>query len=465
MNATLTRWVSFFTLAGGLALAGPAPGRGGDTWPSLHNGGNTSISAANLPVEWSPDRGVAWAVELPGYGQSAPVVWDGQVYVTAIDGDHKETCYVHAYDAKTGRRLWEHRFAATVRVRNSYMTSRAAPTPVADRDGVYALFESGDLHALTHAGKKRWAVTLFDNAERKFDNAHGYGASPTQTARAVVVLVDHRGPSYLLALAKETGEPLWKTERKSRSSWTSPQVTRVDGREQVVVSSSGTVDGYDAETGKQLWSHTGLSGNNIPSVTVQGDRVYVGAGISQREKDESSAAASNVCLRITPDAKAGVEVAWQPKKAVCHYVSPLVHRGYAYYLNQAGVLSCLDAATGKEVYAERTGGPCWAQPIAAGDHIYLFHKDGVATVLKAGPRFEIVARNRLWKEESPPRPRRSYEYEPQGPNDTRPRKPEAHYQDPIVYGVAAVDGAFFGRLGTHLYSIRVAAEAKPLPRP
>src|SRR5262245_59467503 len=134
-----------------------ALGQAGDSWTSLHNGGDTSMEASNLPVEWSPARGVAWSAALPGYGQSAPVVWAGQVYVTAIDGDSKEWCFVRAHDARTGRLVWEHRFPATVRVRNSYMVSRAAPTPVVDRDGVYALFESGDLHALTHAGKKRWA--------------------------------------------------------------------------------------------------------------------------------------------------------------------------------------------------------------------------------------------------------------------------------------------------------------------
>jgi outer membrane protein assembly factor BamB len=230
-------------------------------------------------------------------------------------------------------------------------------------------------------------------------------------------------------------------------------VTRVGGKDQVVISSGGTVDGYDAATGQLLWSHAGLSGNQIPSVTVQGDRVYVGADLGRREKGDDSAAASNCCLRIVPGSAAGYEVVWKAKRALSHYVSPLVHRGHAYYLSRTGVLYCLDAKTGAEVYAERTSGPCWAQPIAAGDHIYLFHKDGQTTVVKAGPRFEPVTRNRLWKEDAPPLPGRSYEYEPQGPKDPRPRKPEAHYMDPIVYGVAAVDGAIYVRIGTALYRV------------
>ncbi len=455
MNPKWSQWRPY--LAGLLLMLSSAHAHGSDSWPSLHNGGNTAFEAVKLPLEWSPQRGITWSIELPGYGQSAPVVWGGQVFITAIDGDNKEWCFVHAYDAKTGKRAWEHKFAATVKTKNSYMVSRAAPTPIVDRDGVYALFESGDLHALTHAGKARWQTALFDDGERKFINGHGYGASPAQTTNAIVVVVDHKGPSYLTALSKETGKPLWQTERKSRSSWTSPQVTRVGDQEQIVISSAGTVDGYDAQTGKQLWSHKGLAGNNICSVTVRGEHVYVGAGISQQEKDNASVPGSNCCLRITLDSKVGYELLWKSKKAACHYVSPLVHGKYAYYVNQVGVLFCLDARTGEELYSERTSGPCWAQPIASGDNVYVFHKEGQTTIVRAGPRFEAVARHRLWNEDAPPLPKRSFDYDPQGPNDTRPAKARPQYQDPIVYGVAAVEGAFFVRLGTHLMSVGSAA--------
>ncbi len=191
----------------------------------------------------------------------------------------------------------------------------------------------------------------------------------------------------------------------------------------------------------------------VRAAVVDDQDVYVGAGLAQREKDADAVAASNLCLRIVPDSAAGYEVAWKAKKATCHYVSPLVHRGHAYYLNQAGVLFCLDAKTGEEAYAKRTSGPCWAEPIACGGHVYLFHKDGRTTVVKAGPRYEAVGTNRLWKEGSPPLPGRSYDYEPTGPKDPRRAKPPAHYLDPLVYGAAAVDGAFFVRLGTRLYCV------------
>lgn len=429
----------------------PTSVRGGESWPSFHNGGNTSVQCKNLPEIWSPERGVAWVAALPGYGQSAPVVWKGRVYVTAISGDNKEHCHVLAFEAETGKLIWKRKLTATVQVKNSYMVSRAASTPLVDENGLYVLFESGDLRTFTHEGKPRWELALFDSGEKAFQNGHGYGSSPAQTEEAVIVLVDHRGPSYLLAVSKKTGKPLWKTARSSRSSWSSPQVTRVGEQEQIIVSSTGSVDGYDAKTGKQIWSHQGLSGNTIPSVTVQGELVFVGAAISQRQPDAEKATASNCCLRITPESKHGHQVLWKAKKALCHYVSPLVHRGHVYYVNKVGAVHCLDVRTGKQLNVKRMAGPCWAQPIGCGDHVYLFHKNGETTVFREGPKMEVIVSNHLWNKNAPPLPGRGYDYAPQGPDDTRPAKPARHYLDPLVYGVAAVDGAFFVRIGTHLY--------------
>jgi len=425
---------------------------GGENWAAFHNGGNTSISAANFPLRWSPEGGLGWAASLPGYGQSAPVVWRDRVYVTAVEGDNRERCFALAIDARTGRSLWTKTFASTVTMKNSYMVSRAAPTPLVDANGVYVLFGGGDLHALSHRGRPLWHCSLFDK-ERAFQNSHGYGSSPAQTDAAVIVLVDHRGPSYLAAISKATGKLLWKTQRESRSSWTSPHVTRVGSHTQIVVSSGGTVDGYDADTGEQLWSLEGISGNLIPSATVQGVHVFVGASIS-RNGNSRLAAKSNCCLQITPGEAPGYKLLWRAEKAVCDYASPLVHRGYTYYINKVGVLYCLDATTGRQCYAERIGNPCWAQPIAAGEHVYFFGKKGTTTVVRAGPTFETLATNRLWTKGSAPLPDRSYEYEPESASDPRPRQPGSEYLDPIVYGVAAVDGAFYVRLGTHLFCIR-----------
>jgi outer membrane protein assembly factor BamB len=430
------------------------------SWTSFHNGGNASMASEHLPVHWSPDEGIAWQNQLPGYGQSAPVIWNNRIYVTAIDGDKKEHCLLLCLDAISGHELWRCQFKSTTTMKNSYMVSRAAPTPLVDANGIYALFESGDLHAVSHSGEPQWHRALFDDAEKKFQNGHGYGSSPAQSADAVIVLADHQGPSSLTAISKSSGEILWQTDRTSRSSWTSPHVTQVGKSTQVIVSSGGSVDGYDAMSGKQLWSRPDIAGNLIPSATVVGDLVFVGASESRRGVSPEAAAASNCCLRIRPDMTEGFELLWKANKAVCHYISPLVHDGFVYYVNNLGVVRCLEASTGQEVYATRMGEPCWAQPVAVADRLYFFGKRGVTKVVRAGAAYELLAENRLWPADQPPLPDASYEYTPESETDSRPREASNEYMDPLVYAAVPAGEAFIVRLGTHLF--RIDGKSKPV---
>jgi outer membrane protein assembly factor BamB len=308
---------------------------------------------------------------------------------------------------------------------------------------VYCFFEGGNLIALTHAGKVRWERSLVTDYG-EFKGGHGLGSSPCQTADTLFVLVDHPGPCYLLAVDKATGKTKWKADRTTRTSWSSPVVAVRNGKPEVVVSSNGSVDGYDPGTGKRLWEHTGLAGNTLPSASASGDVILVGAGAGRGAGDPKAAGRSNCCLTLTDDGgKPGYKVAWGADGATASYATPLAHKGHAYFVNATGVLYCLDLKTGKELYAERLPAACWASPIAAGDHVYFFCKDGRAAVVKAGGEFDVVSTNRLWE---PTKPQKK-EAEPKG------KEPAGEYLDPIVYGVAAADGAFFVRTGTRLYRV------------
>lgn len=236
--------------------ADPTPA---ESWPGFRGDGSSTSAAKNLPIRWSPAENLAWRPPLPGYGQSSPVVWKDRVFVTAIDGAEKEKLLVLAVDARSGAVVWGKEFAAATRGKNNPMMSRAAPTPVADAAGVYAFFESGDVVALDHAGDERWRRSLAGDYGA-FKNNHGVGSSPAQTDKAVMVLVDDLGPSYLVALDKSTGKNLWKADRQGRTSWTSPVVARAGGSDAVVVSSGGSLTAYDAATGRELAALDGLVG-------------------------------------------------------------------------------------------------------------------------------------------------------------------------------------------------------------
>ena len=378
-----------------------------DSWRGFRNGG-TSASVSKLPTRWSPSSGVAWQRELKGYGQSVPIIHRGRVFVTSVDGPMKDSCIVECLDLESGASLWSFQFDAANRSPSNFMASRAAPTPVVDDHGAYAFFETGDCIALDLSGKKLWRREL-TTEYGKFDNNHGLGCSPTQTDELVLLNIEHKGPSYLIALNKRNGQTVWKVDRPSSSSWSSPIVTRCAGQECIVVSSAGAVTGYAAATGQQLWNIDSLSGNSVPSPTVLGSRLFVGARTPEFGSD-GEAARSNLCIELSTQTGGVPTIAWRAAKAVSDYASPVVSDNCVYFLNKVGVVHCLDAKSGTSNYVSRLGTQCWATPIVAGNLVYFFGKDGRTQVIKSGPTFEIFASNDLWDLTKPPKPEHYVEY-------------------------------------------------------
>jgi outer membrane protein assembly factor BamB len=431
-----TTFVFLALIATGIAVSAS------DTWPGFRGTGD-GTAKGEYPTEWSPKKGIAWTVDLPGYGQSSPVVWNGGVYVTAVDGEQREKGYVVALDAKIGKEKWRHTFEPTQKAKWAYTISRAAPTPCVDAAGVYCFFEGGNLIALDHAGKVRWERNLVKDYG-EFQGGHGVGSSPAQTSDALFILIDHRGPSYLVALDKTTGKTKWKADREQRGGWASPVIATRDGKPEVIASSAGTIIGYAVGTGKELWKLENVIGNTLPSASVVGDRVLFGGGQSRSKADAPAGAKGNGCLKlITKEGKPNFETAWNAKAGISNYATPLGYEGIAYFVNQVGVVYAHDLASGKELFSERLDGACWASPVGAGKHVYFFGKDGTTTVLKAGKEFDKVASNKLW--DAKPKPN--------GGGDSGEKGPIPEYGDPIVYGVAAADHAFFIRTGTRLFRV------------
>lgn len=368
-----------------------------DDWPAFLGGTQRQTATGPVPLEWSPEQNIRWQTPLPGHGQSSPVVVDGQVYLTAVEGPNKETNLVICLELAGGEPLWQHSSASSLPVKNDTYTSRAAPTPVADADGVYAFFESGNLVALDPEGEVRWQRDLLADYGR-YEGRFGLGASLAQTDDRVFVLADNEGPSYLLALEKSTGETLWKTDRTSRVSWSSPMILNVAGEPQIVVSSAGSVDGYDPQDGRQLWTLGDVGGNTVASPVPFGEgRFLVGASAGRNGENSEGARRSNMAVAVEPDGDGyRAEVLWRNEKASSSFGSPIVHRGLAYYTNRAGVLFCLDAKTGKPQYTVRLQSN-WATPLAVEDRVYVFGKNGETTVLAAGPKKQVLAVNDLWK--------------------------------------------------------------------
>lgn len=422
-----------------------------EKWPGFLGAGASPLKAETIPTQWSVEKNVAWKAGIPGYGQSSPVIWGDQVYVTSVAGPDKEQLHVVCYSLKSGKQLWDHIQPSTYPEKNSVYISRAAPTPVLDKNGIYAYFESGDIVALSHAGELKWAASLtkrYGAPKNKF----GLSASPVQWQDRVIVLIDDEGPSYITAVSKADGSELWKTDRKSRVSWSSPMIVPVGEAQQVVCSSAGSIDGYDPKTGKQLWTYDEVGGNNKTSPIPAGNGEFLIGASPGREGDNNELAKKSNGLFVVKQQGAAWEpqFAWTNASPTPSWGTPIVYQGNAYWVNRVGVVYCLNARTGESVYTSRIKESCWATPVGIGDRVYFFGKNGVTTVLKAGNEFEVLAENELWTEDNPPVNNVPTAEE----TSAERRQGVAMFSRPTLYGAAIVNGYLVLRTGSQLYCIK-----------
>ncbi|MGV3604949.1 MAG: PQQ-binding-like beta-propeller repeat protein [Planctomycetaceae bacterium] len=420
------------------------PALAADTWPGFRGDGTSHSAAKQLPQTWEARGRVPgnWTVRLPGYGQSSPIVWKDRVFVTAISGEEKEHAHVVCLDLAEGMVLWQKDFDGTQHVKDSDTVSRGAPTPVIDGDHVYAVFESGDVFALTHAGELKWKRSFVkDYGEIK--GPHGFSSSPLLINDLVIIQVAHAGPSYILALDKNTGENRWKVDHPSQTGWSTPASFRHEQTTGIIVSSAGSVRAFRAEDGGLLWEVNEVQGNTTASPTLVGDVVFIGAG-GERGPSTRPAPAANVPPSDKPATPPPVpapglpgslaiklggsgdvtqsHVVWKSPKVSVGFSSPVFVDGYGYYVNRVGVAQCVDAKTGEVKWTHRLPGACWASPIASEGRIFFFCKDGAVVTLKAGSELVELSESQLSATD-------------------------------VVYGIAAVDGSWIVRTGRGLVRI------------
>ena len=338
-------------------------------WPGFRGDGNSVAFVQTLPERWN-DSSVAWRASLPGSGQSSPVIWGDRLFTTSAEGVNKEMLHILCHDWETGAELWHREFLNSVPEKVTDYISRSAPTPAVDENRVYALFESGDLVSLTHEGQTIWKRNL-SRDYGPFESNHGQGASPVLSSRGLVVVMDHKGDSFIASFAKSTGKTLWKTPRNTSSAWASPVIRRrADGGEEIVCSASNTIAGYDPARGTLLWNFNDVAGNNVPTATASGGLIFVG----------SNSKNNSLLLRLK---NGQPKVAWKAAEASSSFGSPLIHKGRVYLVNKAGVLFCYALESGRLLFDRRLPASTWASPLGAGNRIWFFCKDGSTIVMES----------------------------------------------------------------------------------
>jgi outer membrane protein assembly factor BamB len=366
-----------------LTLALTLPLCAGD-WSQFKGTNATGVSTEkNLPTEWSKDKGLKWKATLPARGVSSPIVFADRVYVTCSSGIRDDRLHVLCFDANTGKQLWHRQLKATGGTSAHPKSCMAAPTPVADESGVYALFATGDLAAFEPDGTLRWYRSLVGDYPN-ITNQVGMAASPVLVKDKIIVPMDNAGESFLAALDTKYGKNVWKVERPRDINWVTPLVRTIGSTTEVLFDSPSGLAAYDATTGEKRWSSK-LTSASIPTGVLDGDILYMPVGGVTAIKLGAKGPESNPVMKAK-DVKPGMP-------------SPLVYMGKVYAVNNGGIISCADAKTGKTLYTERAKGAFSASPVAGDAKVYFLNETGACTVLDGkSDEFEVLATNELGEE-------------------------------------------------------------------
>jgi outer membrane protein assembly factor BamB len=386
-------------------------------WPQWRGPDGQGISdEKGLPVEWSDTKNVKWKTPIGGLGHSSPIVWGKKIFLTtALDGEvipgrpagvtHKlsdGTDFVHpdavganlkhtfkvlCLDRDTGKILWERvAYEGPVHDSRHRKASFASSTPATDGKYVFAFFGSEGLYAYDYNGKLVWKQNL-----GKLGTASvGYGVSPVLYQNLVIMQCDDSGlNSFIVALDKKTGKEVWRAPRKVDLTWSTPVLVQTARGAELVAAAAEAIIAYDPLTGKELWRHKGLESNAVPTPVVANDLVVITSG-----------APNKIALAIKAGGSGDVtgtsQLVWTYKKGTAYVPSPILYRDYVYLTTDRGLLTCLDAKTGKTEYeGARVPVPATfsASLVAYEGMILLTSEDGETFIVKAGPKHEILHRN------------------------------------------------------------------------
>lgn len=402
-----------------------------------YDGGVAAEDRQPLPDRLDKSTQV-WRVPLAS-GHSTPCVYGDAIYLTTFENDQLATV---ALDRRTGRVRWR-KVAPTTRIEQYHSTSSpAAATPACDGGRVYVFFGSYGLLCYDLEGDLVWSKEM-----GPFQDEFGSASSPILVDDKLLVSADHDIHSFLLAVDRTTGDELWRVDREGFTrSYATPVVWEADGRKQVVVAGALQLLAYDLDNGEKLWWVNGLA-RIVNTTPAQGlgllyvatwspggdtdartamppwataleswddngdgklareeakdpdvlDRFYridlnQDGGLDEAEWNKYARVfelAQNTLLAIRPGGSGDITddaVVWQYRKGLPYVPSPLLYHKKLYLVKNGGILTCLEAASGRLQKQLRLASSenYYASPVAGDGKIYLASEPGVASVLDAG---------------------------------------------------------------------------------
>lgn len=385
------------------ALVIPAQVLADKAWPDYrgprHDG---SANHASLPTSWSETKNIAWKTAVHGRGWSSPVATDGQVWLTTATPDGKDL-YVLCVDAVSGKILLDHKLFHVPKPQFAHaFNSYASPSPLIDGNHIFITFGSPGTACLDRKTHK----TLWQRTDLVCDHFRGAGSSPLVYKNLLILTMDGADFQYLIALDKQTGKTVWRTNRSTdfgdldpntglpkrggdfRKSYATPVLAEVDGQDQLLSPGAKAVFAYDPLTGKEIWTVRYGNHSSASRTLVSQGMAFVNTGYPKAE-----------LLGIRLGGKGDVtetHVAWRLRKGAPNKPSPVLHEGFLYAVTDGGVASCMHPQTGKILWQARIGGEYSASLLLSKGNIYCFNQEGACTIFKASQKeYSLVSKSNL----------------------------------------------------------------------
>ncbi|MCC6363535.1 MAG: PQQ-binding-like beta-propeller repeat protein [Bryobacterales bacterium] len=369
----------------------------GENWPQWRGPYLDGTSGEkNLPVVWSKTENISWRLPMPSRSGSTPIIWGDRIFLNVADGDNLELWCLHR---EKGDLLWKRPTSGgNYKINKQNMSS---PSPVTDGRTVYVLTGTGALKAFDFEGNLLWERDIQKDYGR-FGLNWGYGSSPLLHNDSLYVQVLHGmktdDPSYVLRIDKKTGKTLARRERPTKAqmespdAYTTPTIVKTANRTEVIISGGDLVTGYDPATLEELWRADVLNPTNdgfnriIASPMVKNGIVYACSRVKP-------------FVALKPGGKGDVSESarlWTYDRGP-DVPTPVSDGQYIYIVNDRGILFCIDARTGKEVWGgQRIASAIYSSsPTLADGKVYITNEEGTTTVIQAGPQFQVLAENRL----------------------------------------------------------------------
>jgi len=366
-------------------------------WTRFRGPNGQGISdAKTIPVKWSENH-CDWRIKLPGSGPSSPVVWDDKVFTTCADASAPKGILV-AFDAATGRTLWKREYSLA-RYKMNRLNSYASGTPALTADRVYVLWSTEDkmlLVALDHAGCEVWQKEFGPTA-----SSHGPGVSPVVVGDLIVFSREQKktadsARSEWLALDRNTGQTRWTIPRKTGAiSYSTPCLypSKADPQKLIFTSQEHGIAAVDPGDGEIAWeAQSAFVARVVSSPVIAGDLIVGTCGQGGGGKRITA---------VRPPASPGAsptEAYSSENRAgrTIPYVSTsLCKDGLLFSFHDQGNVCCRRAATGEILWTEKPAGKYYGSPVWVDGRLYCITREGNVVVLKAAPKYELLAVNPL----------------------------------------------------------------------